>query len=54
MRLQQLDNAQMTAYSRRPANLWAVVSNNSLKAALRTPLLLALFRVGFEGAEERG
>ncbi len=43
----------MAAYLADLPDLWAVVQADSdLKEALRTPLLLALFRTGFEEAPE--
>ena len=53
VRLQGLDDAQMQAYLSNAPDLWEIVSGDAdLKEALRTPLLLALFRVGFESSPE--
>ncbi len=46
--LKPLDDAQMQAYLTGMDDLWAVLaSDNALREAIRTPLLLALFRVAF-------
>ncbi|MBL8156518.1 MAG: TIR domain-containing protein, partial [Anaerolineae bacterium] len=53
VRLEPLDDAQMQTYLADVPDLWQVIAADaSLKEALRTPLLLALVRVGFEGAPE--
>jgi HEAT repeat protein len=53
VRLERLDDNQMASYLADLPELWAVVqADNDLKEAMRTPLLLALFRVGFEEAPE--
>jgi HEAT repeat protein len=51
VRLEPLDDAQMQAYLADVPDLWPIIdADASLKDALRTPLLLALVRVGFEGS----
>jgi len=46
--LKPLDDTQMQAYLTGMDDLWAVLaSDNALREAIRTPLLLALFRVAF-------
>ncbi|MBL8156714.1 MAG: TIR domain-containing protein, partial [Anaerolineae bacterium] len=51
VRLEPLDDAQMQAYLADVPDLWQVIASDaSLREALRTPLLLALVRVGFEGS----
>ncbi|MBL8156631.1 MAG: TIR domain-containing protein, partial [Anaerolineae bacterium] len=53
VRLEPLDDAQMQAYLADVPDLWQVIAADaSLKEALRTPLLLALVRVGYEDAPE--
>ncbi|MBL8153795.1 MAG: HEAT repeat domain-containing protein, partial [Anaerolineae bacterium] len=50
IRLERLDDDQMQEYLRDVTGLWdAVHSDSELEEALRNPLLLKLFRVGFEG-----
>ncbi len=47
--LQKLDDPQMESYLADVPDLWdTVLADETLKEALRTPLLLALFRIGFE------
>lgn len=53
VRLQRLDDTQMREYLADVPSLWKIVAGDTdLKDALRTPLLLALVRVGFEEAPE--
>lgn len=53
VRLEPLDDMQMQAYLENVSGLWDVVQDvQALKEVLRTPLLLALFRIGFQEAPE--